>query len=157
MSNFKLTDEDIIIANQLSGIMNSTETKHQLSIQAAENLKRTVNQERLPENLPMKNPNKKVEELLQDEINQHINTNRQLMKTLNEIEAKNTELNKQIEILNKTVKEQQEELEAKEKKEKHNALKNNIISFLIAFTIYLLGLFTREARTLILSILKLLR
>ena len=91
-------------------MMSSPEMKSYMTSQVQENIMRSIRED-LPKNIPMKNPNRRVEELLQDQIDQHNATEQELMKKLSGITYENIKLNAQVEVLNKTVDSQREELD----------------------------------------------
>ena len=91
-------------------MMSSPEMKSYMTSQVQENIMRSIRED-LSKNIPMKNPNRRVEELLQDQIDQHNATEQELMKKLSGITYENIKLNAQVEVLNKTVDSQREELD----------------------------------------------
>ena len=91
MSNTNISRENYILSpnnsvttdqlTQFSRMMSAPEMKSYMANQVQENIMRSIRAD-LPKNIPMKNPNRKVEELLQNQIDQHNATEQELMKKL---------------------------------------------------------------------------
>ena len=153
---------------QFSQMMSSPEMKSYMANQVQENTMRSIRED-LPKNIPMKNPNRRVEELLQDQIDQHSAAEQNLTEKLSDITSENKKLNAKIDDLNKTIRSQRLELDnlrdinreliktnrmmkENQKSDRTYWPKSIMLSVGVGILSFILGLFNQEVKTLLLSI-----